>query len=193
MKYFAIFVAVLLLVSYGCASKTVQPTQRAQGVSAGDQAGSDQEEARKRKEREARVIEEDLARARQERERQERERLLQEKMRAPVTDIYFDYDSSAVKPEDLPKLKEVSDWLKANREVSVMVEGHCDERGAIEYNLALGQKRAEVVKNHLLKLGVDDKRIRTISYGKEMPADPGHTEEAWAKNRRVHFKIDQKG
>jgi len=70
------------------------------------------------------------------------------------------------------------------------VEGHCDERGTIEYNLVLGQKRAEAVKDYLVKLGIEEKRIKTISYGKEMPVDPGHTEEAWAKNRRAHFRIE---
>ncbi|MCK7470413.1 MAG: peptidoglycan-associated lipoprotein Pal [Desulfomicrobium escambiense] len=111
----------------------------------------------------------------------------------PASDIYFEYDSYTVQPEDLPKIKEMSEWLKANSAVRIVVEGHCDERGTVEYNLALGQKRAEVVKNHLTKFGVDEKRIRMISFGKEIPVDPGHTEDAWSKNRRVHFSIDQKG
>ncbi len=112
-------------------------------------------------------------------------------MDIPVSDIYFEYDSHAVQPEDLAKIKEVSEWLKANSGTRIVVEGHCDERGTVEYNLALGQKRADVVKSHLIKLGVDEKKIRTISFGKEMPADPGHTEDAWVKNRRAHFAIDK--
>jgi len=190
MKYLAILLTVVMLAFYGCASKQAQTGYKP--LSAEEQARLEQEEALKRKEREARISEEELARSRAERERLERERALAEKkMDIPVSNIYFEYDSHAVQPEDLPKIKEVSEWVKANSGARVVVEGHCDERGTVEYNLALGQKRADVVKNHLIKLGVDEKRIRTISFGKEMPADPGHTEDAWAKNRRAHFAIDK--
>jgi len=190
MKYLAILLTVVMLAFYGCASKQAQTGYKP--LSAEEQARLEQEEALKRKEREARISEEELARSRAERERLERERALAEKkMDIPVSNIYFEYDSHAVQPEDLPKIKEVSEWVKANSGARVVVEGHCDERGTVEYNLSLGQKRADVVKNHLIKLGVDEKRIRTISFGKEMPADPGHTEDAWAKNRRAHFAIDK--
>lgn len=108
----------------------------------------------------------------------------------PARDIYFDFDSYTLKSEDLAELKDLSVRLKANRTVRLTVEGHCDERGSIEYNMALGQKRAEAVREYLLTLGVDEGRVRAISYGKEIPADAAHTEEAWAKNRRAHLKID---
>jgi len=190
MKYLVILLAVVMLVCYGCASKPAQTGYKP--LSAEEQARLEQEEALKRKEREARISEEELARSRAERDRLERERaLVEKKMDIPVSDIYFEYDSHAVQPEDLAKIKEVSEWHKANSGARIVVEGHCDERGTVEYNLALGQKRADVVKNHLIKFGADEKRIRTISFGKEMPADPGHTEDAWAKNRRVHFAIDK--
>lgn len=192
MKYLAIVLAIVMFVGYGCASKTVPTGQKA--LTAEEQARLDQEEALKRKEREARISEEDLAKSRAERERLEREKSLQtQKTALPVSDIFFEYDSYTVQSEDMVKIKEMGEWLKSNSGARIVVEGHCDERGTVEYNLALGQKRAEVVKNHLTKLGVDEKRLRVISFGKEMPADPGHTEEAWAKNRRVHFAIDQKG
>jgi peptidoglycan-associated lipoprotein len=193
MKYLALLLAVLMLVCYGCASKPAQTAQKP--LTAEEQARLAQEEALKRKEREARISEEDLAKTRADRERLEREKAApQEKKSAiPVSDIYFEYDSHSVQPEDMAKIKEMSEWLKLNGTVRIIVEGHCDERGTVEYNLALGQKRAEVVKNHLTKLGIDEKRVRAISFGKEMPADPGHTEDAWAKNRRVHFALDQKG
>jgi peptidoglycan-associated lipoprotein len=74
--------------------------------------------------------------------------------------------------------------------MKIIVEGHCDERGTIEYNLALGQKRAETVKNYLVNTGINEARIKTISFGKELPADSGHGEDAWTKNRRASFKID---
>jgi peptidoglycan-associated lipoprotein len=192
MKFVALVLAVFMLVCYGCSSKPTQPVQKS--MSAEEQARLDQEEALKRKEREARISEEDLAKTRSEKERLEREKALQEKKTAmPVGDIYFEYDSYSVQPEDLSKVKDMSEWLKVNSAVQIVVEGHCDERGTVEYNLALGQKRAEVVKNHLTKFGIDEKRIKVISFGKEMPLDPGHTEDAWAKNRRVHFSVDQKG
>jgi peptidoglycan-associated lipoprotein len=189
MKYLALLLAVVMLVSYGCASKPAQTGQKP--LTAEEQARLDQEEALKRKEREARISEEDLAKTRAERDRLERDKALQEKKTGiPVSDVYFEYDSYSVQPEDLVKIKEVGEWLKLNSAVRIVVEGHCDERGTVEYNLALGQKRAEIVKNHLTKLGIDEKRLRAISFGKEMPADPGHTEASWAKNRRVHFALD---
>ena len=83
--------------------------------------------------------------------------------------------------------------MKQDRGIKMVVEGHCDERGTVDYNLALGQKRAEAVKDYLVKMGIEGSRIRTISYGKEVPVESGNTEDAWAKNRRAHFKIDQKG
>jgi peptidoglycan-associated lipoprotein len=109
---------------------------------------------------------------------------------APMMDVYFDFDSYALKTADLTALKEFSVWLNANRRINLTVEGHCDERGSIEYNMALGQKRAEAVREYLLTLGVENRRIKTISYGKEIPAESEHTEEAWAKNRRAHIKIE---
>lgn len=192
MKYVALVLAIVMLVCYGCASKPAQTGQKA--LTAEDQARLDQEEALKRKEREARISEEELAKTRAERERLEREKSLQaQKTALPVSDIYFEYDSYTIQNEDMIKIKEMGEWLKSNSSVRIVIEGHCDERGTVEYNLALGQKRAEVVKNHLTKLGIDEKRLRAISFGKEMPADPSHSEDAWAKNRRVHFAIDQKG
>ncbi|OPY76601.1 MAG: Peptidoglycan-associated lipoprotein precursor [Syntrophorhabdus sp. PtaU1.Bin050] len=188
MKFSMVFLVVFMLICYGCASGPTQYDQK-DAVSAADKARLEQEEALKRKAEEARIAEEELARS-----RQEKERLLQEKIKtAPVTDIYFDFDSYAIRADDLSQLKEIGDWLKLNKDIPVILEGHCDERGTIEYNLALGQKRAEVVRNHLTNLGVEEKRMRVISYGKEMPADHGHTEDAWAKNRRVHFAFGQKG
>jgi peptidoglycan-associated lipoprotein len=107
-----------------------------------------------------------------------------------IRDIYFDFDSYTLKGDDLPRLRDLATWLKGNKRSLVTIEGHCDERGSIEYNMALGQKRAEAVREYLLTLGVDRGRIKTISYGKETPIDPGRTEEAWAKNRRAHMMIE---
>lgn len=102
-------------------------------------------------------------------------------------DIFFEFDSYTVRSEDIPVLQDLAALLAANQASRLTIEGHCDERGTTEYNLALGQKRAEAAKDYLVKLGVSDRRIKTISYGKEAPLQPGHTENDWSKNRRDHF------
>lgn len=109
-----------------------------------------------------------------------------------LNDIYFDFDSSSLTPRAQEILKSNASWLKSNPSVVVEIEGHCDERGTIEYNLALGDRRARGVKDYLVNLGVSSSRMRTISFGEEMPLDPGHNETAWAKNRRAHFTITAK-
>jgi peptidoglycan-associated lipoprotein len=109
-----------------------------------------------------------------------------------LEDVHFDFDQSTLTPEAQAILKKNADWLRKNSSVSVEVEGHCDERGTIEYNLALGDRRARSAKDFLVNLGISSSRLRTISYGKEMPLDPGHNEAAWARNRRDHFTIISK-
>jgi peptidoglycan-associated lipoprotein len=105
---------------------------------------------------------------------------------AALQDIFFDFDKYAIRPGDAEILKKDYAAMQSSK-AKVRVEGNCDERGTVEYNLALGQKRADAAKAYLVKLGADDKRLETVSYGKEKPVDPGHNEAAWAKNRRVHF------
>ncbi len=103
-----------------------------------------------------------------------------------LNDIHFDFDKYNIRTGDAEILKKDYDWFTANTG-RVKIEGYCDERGTVEYNLVLGQKRADSTKSYMTKLGVDGNRIETISYGKERPLDPGHNEAAWAKNRRAHF------
>jgi peptidoglycan-associated lipoprotein len=98
--------------------------------------------------------------------------------------VFFDFDKSDIKPEGRQVLQRQADWLKKYPNVTVTVEGHCDERGTREYNLALGERRATAVKKMLLALGVPANRVSTISYGKERPAVVGSNEAAWAQNRR---------
>lgn len=102
--------------------------------------------------------------------------------------IHFDFDKYDIKKEAADVLKEIADYLKANPDVRVLIEGHCDERGTREYNLQLGMRRAESAKKYLVDLGIDEKRLETISYGKDKPLIDEHNEEAWAKNRRCEFK-----
>lgn len=193
MKYLSLLLIPLMLYGvFGCAPKTVMP-ERAAVATPPDQAGAGAGE--KERGREKGISEEDLA-TRAERERLERlrqERLDKEAKSALLNDIPFDYDSYSVKAGDISRLRDIGKWLSENKAVGVTVEGHCDERGTQEYNLMLGQKRAEVVKDYLVKAGVDEKRIKAISFGKEAPLDPGHSEEAYAKNRRAHLNIEQKG
>ena len=112
---------------------------------------------------------------------------------APVVqDIYFDFDRYAVRPADAEILKKNMDWFKANPGQKARIEGNCDERGTVEYNLALGQKRADAAKNYLTGLGIDAALLDTISYGKERPVCNDHNEDCWAKNRRDHFEPVQK-
>jgi peptidoglycan-associated lipoprotein len=109
-----------------------------------------------------------------------------------IGDINFDYDKYSLRSEAREILKGHAAWLANNKDYQMVIEGHCDERGTTEYNLALGERRAAEAMKYLVGLGVDAKRLKTISYGKEMPLDPGKTEEAWAKNRRDHFVVTPK-
>ena len=102
-------------------------------------------------------------------------------------DIHFDYDKSFIREDAKPTLQEVADYLKANPAASILIEGHCDERGTPEYNLALGERRAESAKTYLVSLGVKAGAVSTVSFGEEKPIDPGHDEVAWERNRRDHF------
>ncbi len=98
--------------------------------------------------------------------------------------VFFGYDSSELDSDALELLQDQVAWLKQNSDVSITIEGHCDERGTREYNLALGEKRAQAVKNYLIGLGISPDRVSTISYGKERPAVVGSNDGAWAQNRR---------
>lgn len=102
-------------------------------------------------------------------------------------DIYFDFDSFSILPEAQEILSSKAEWLQNNPDATVTIEGHCDERGTIEYNLALGDRRGESAKAFLVNLGIAKSRLNTISYGEERPLDPGNNENAWGKNRRAHF------
>lgn len=106
--------------------------------------------------------------------------------------VYFDFDKYDLDDSDRALIRSNVDVLKAGdaSKWNVVVEGHCDERGTIEYNLALGEKRAKAVRDYMTSLGLPASRVRIVSYGEERPADPGHNEAAWAKNRRAEFKVE---
>lgn len=108
---------------------------------------------------------------------------------AALKTIYFAYDSDALSDQALATLTANASWLSQHPKVRVLIAGHCDERGTVEYNLALGERRAASVREHLVRLGVPADRLEIISYGKERPAEPGHEEGAWSKNRRAEFGL----
>ena len=146
-----------------------------------------EEEARRRElERQAAIreeaLKEDALRAGSERMQSAREIFENE-------DVLFEFDSASLSVEAQEILRAKAEWLKDNPSARVLIEGHCDERGTNEYNLALGDRRAYAAKAFLADLGIDDARLSIISYGEEQPIDSRPTEEAWTKNRRAHFVI----
>jgi peptidoglycan-associated lipoprotein len=108
---------------------------------------------------------------------------------SPLKEVYFDFDKYDLRPDARAMLKANADWLKQNPAVRVDLEGHCDERGTTEYNLALGAKRAQAAKDYLVNLGISRERLLTTSFGEEAPVCREHNEECWQKNRRDRFVI----
>jgi peptidoglycan-associated lipoprotein len=151
------------------------------------------------RENEARAREEAAKEAAKDADRKEFERSLVAKKEPGIEgvifespllkDIHFDFDKYEISPGDTALLKRSADLLKKNPTVKIQIEGHCDERGTTQYNLALGERRANSTRNYLLSLGIPPEYISTISYGEEKPLDSGHNEESWVKNRRAHFVI----
>src|SRR5579884_2001761 len=111
---------------------------------------------------------------------------------SPLKPVFFVLDSDELSPDNQRILDEDAALLKKYPTWTVTIEGHCDERGTAEYNLALGERRAVAARAYLVSLGISADRLRTVSYGKEFPFDPGHDEAAWAKNRRAHFVVTSK-
>ncbi len=192
MKYKNWTLLILLLVVFvaflapSCGKKEI----RSEPVMAEEEARRRaEEEARRREmERQAGVREESLT---EEGLREEKEKMRFERDMFENEDILFEFDSAKLSEEAQNILRSKADWLRKNPRARVTVEGHCDERGTTEYNLALGDRRAFSAKSFLVDLGIDDSRLMTVSYGEERPLDPGPTEEAWAKNRRAHFVIKE--
>ena len=117
------------------------------------------------------------------------ERVQQEGEGGPLQDVFFNYDSFDLSEEARQTLQANADWLQNNAEVKVEIEGHCDERGTSEYNLALGAKRARAAQDYLVTLGVPAERLSVISYGEELPQCTDANESCWQRNRRGHFSV----
>jgi len=211
MSRMSLCVTILVLCSLGliltgCPKKTVMKEEPS--VTTADEAAAAAERERTAKrEAEERAIREKELKAREETTRKaEAEKEFEKSLVAKkypgiegevlesklLKDITFDFDKYDIRPQDASILKGNAALLMKVPNMKIQIEGHSDERGTIEYNLALGERRANSCKNYLISLGISKDRISTISYGKERPLDPGHTEEAWAKNRRAHTVIVSK-
>ncbi|HEX6749370.1 MAG TPA: peptidoglycan-associated lipoprotein Pal [Longimicrobium sp.] len=151
--------------------------------------GADRERARADSIARANEVALQAERDRLERERRAREAAVSTARDALTEIVFFEYDSDEITSEAERRLEMKASVLRANPGVRLRVEGHCDQRGSTEYNLALGQRRAEAVRAYLQNLGIDGSRLSTISYGKERPLEEGEGEEAWARNRRAEFTV----
>ena len=177
-----------LMLAPSCAKKKVKSepgvisAAEAERLAAEEAMSTQEAEALREQRIEEELLREQAWETREREERAERERFLN-------VDVHFEFDKSTLTPETKEILTGKAKWLMAHPKVAVIIEGHCDERGTNEYNMALGDRRTRSVERFLLDLGVQPERMTTISYGEEKPADPRHNEEAWAKNRRVHFVI----
>ncbi|MGD0275291.1 MAG: peptidoglycan-associated lipoprotein Pal [Syntrophales bacterium] len=214
--YFLVLVVmglVLMLFGAGCAKKQMVkegPVMEKPAVAeqAPAQPSADAGKEKAMAEAAAKAKAEEAARAEQmAREKEEEARAAQvarekamaeeaaakvEKEASQFDDIHFAYDKYDLDTEARAILNIVAKRLNAHPGYVMRIEGNCDERGSIEYNIALGQRRADAAMKYLVDLGVDKSRISTVSYGKERPLDPAHDEEAWAKNRRDHFVVTLK-
>ena len=196
-----IFILCIGLILMGCPKKTVvkdEPSAKAEA------AKIEAERVAKEKEREVKEKERETTRLKEKEEQAKREfeRSLVAKKTPGIEgevfessllkSIHFDFDKYDIRPGDVEILKGNSTLLKKFSNVKIQIEGHCDERGTNEYNLALGERRANSTKKYLTSLGITADRVSTISYGEEKPMDPAHSEESWTKNRRANFVITAK-
>ena len=187
----SLIIASAMLAASGCARKAIvsdpyaSPSYTSEtdgqsaargGAGGGDQSGQVQEESLEDADDRSRMLAAGVATDREQFENQ---------------DILFEFDSAVLSETAQKILRDKAGWLRANPNTRVIIEGHCDDRGTNEYNLALGEKRAQNTLNFLVTLGIDSSRMSTVSYGEERPLAAGTTEEARMKNRRAHFVIER--
>lgn len=186
----ALTLVLALLVTFSvssCAKKKIssEPTTTAEE----EAQRRAEEEARQRElERQKTLTEEDLSDERLS-EKMAEQRTASAKSIFENEDVYFEFDSIRLSPEAQEILTQKATWLRANPAAKITIEGHCDNRGTNEYNLALGEGRAQSASAFLVDLGIRSSRLNTISYGEERPIDSTQSEEGWARNRRAHFVI----
>ena len=179
MKRFWVLFALVAFISFGCQKAATKPE-------AEQPAKEEKESAEKTPEK---ITEQKIASGKESVESQEKGTGAMEEKEGMFKDINFDYDKYNIKDEYKSVLKSLASWMAKNAGAKLSVEGHCDDRGTNEYNLALGDRRAKAVKDYLVSLGVSSSKVETISYGEEKPLCTEQTEECWAKNRRAHFVV----
>jgi peptidoglycan-associated lipoprotein len=182
---------LVIFFAAGCAQKRISSEPVTTTTAEEEAAKRAAEEARQRELERQKALAEENLKEESISERMATERTQDDKTRFENEDIYFDFDSIRLTPQAQEKLTEKGKWLRENPTAPVIIEGHCDNRGTNEYNLALGEGRAQSAKAFLMDLGIDTSRLNTISYGEERPIDPQQTERAWEKNRRAHFVIEE--
>ena len=184
----AIMLAMLLALGVSCAKKQVTMETQEMAAEEGAAQQSAEDEAARREAEEARLREQ---RAREARQREEAASMSEEARRAAFEDenIHFDFDKYVLTPQSMMILDEKAAYLREHPGVRVLVEGHCDDRGSNEYNLALGDRRANSAKDYLVRSGVAETRITTISYGEEQPLCMQQAESCWSRNRRGQFRV----
>lgn len=180
MKRFLVLFALVALVAAGCAKKATTKPEAETKV---------EEKAAAEKKAPEKVTEQKVASGKESVESLDKEKAGVEGKEGMFKDIHFEFDKYDVKAEYKPALKSIAEWMTKNSGAKLSVEGHCDDRGTNEYNLALGDRRAKSVKDYLVSLGVPAARIETISYGEEKSLCTEQTEDCWAKNRRAHFVV----
>ena len=188
-KGLSIFIVILCLgvILFGCSKKAVVKEESSAKSAEELQAGKDAKEAERIKEE---ALKKEFEKSLVAKSTPGIEGVVHES--SMLKDIRFDFDRYNIRSTETEILRGNVALLKKYPGMKFQIEGHCDERGTSEYNLALGERRANSVMKYLVSLGIEPNRISTISYGEERPFDPGHSEDAWAKNRRAHFVILKK-
>ena len=184
-----LFIIPGLLFTTSCAKKTVKPTSAKAPAATGEAAMKADLEKQKAELARQKALEEQRLKEERARAEEMKKAKLGGRARFEQEHIYFDFDRYNLKPGAQEALKIKAAYMKENPNIKARIEGHCDERGTNEYNLALGDRRANSAKEFLINLGIAESRLTTISHGEEKPVAMGHNEAAWAKNRRAQFAI----
>ncbi len=179
MKKIIFVLMILTMIAAGCASRQAVQAEKPEQKAA-PQAQKKVEQAPAA----AKAPSENV------KEKQLAEAQLMKELQAKIKDIRFDFDRYSLRDDSKPAIKDVADILAKHRNLKVAIEGNCDERGTAEYNISLGERRAEAVKEYLIALGIPSGKIETTSYGKEKPICTDHNEGCWSKNRRAHMVLN---
>ena len=182
---------LLIFFAAGCAKKKISSEPASMTTAEEEAARKAEEDARQRELARQKALAEENLKEESIDATMISEQAQAEKDQFENEDIYFEFDSIQLTPAAQELLLKKGKYLRENPAATVTIEGHCDNRGTNEYNLALGEGRAQSAKTFLMDLGIDISRLNTLSYGEERPLDPQQTERAWAKNRRAHFVIEE--